>query len=235
MIFIILPFEKAVGTRRHRLMNQYFIEDLSAILKSDLPGSKAHARMMPGNLERSMPDEKTLSAARKAAVCLVLYQKTEEWYSVLIERNTYEGVHSGQMAFPGGRVEEEDENLDETALRETEEEIGIRREKLIKLGNLSPVFILPSNSLVNPLVVCMHEIPKFKLQEEEVAGLVEFPIAKLSDPDLIKNKRMQFGKNQEYEMDVPYFDIYGKVVWGATAAMLSEFAELIAQISISRK
>lgn len=210
--------------------NRNFIEELGLVLKGELPGPRAHAKMMPGYLDRSMPDQKTLDAARKAAVCLVLYQKRSNWYSVLIERNTYEGVHSGQMAFPGGRVEEIDKDLDETALRETEEEIGLNREKLSKVGNLSPVFISPSNSLVNPLVVFLNEMPVFKLQKEEVANLVEFPISKLSNPDLMKTTKMKFGKNKDFELEVPYFDIYGKVVWGATAVMLCEFAELIKRI-----
>ncbi len=198
-----------------------FISNLQTRLEQELPGLDAQLQMLPIKRKRTLPDEKTLAKARKAAVCMLLYQKNEQWQTVLIQRTTYEGVHSGQIAFPGGKYEEGDDSLMVTALRETEEEIGILQEDLQTLGALSQVYIPPSNMLVLPVVAYLPKEPKFRLQDTEVAKTLEVDLTYLANPAIRTQKQVTVV--QGLQMTVPCYDVHDHVVWGATAVMLSEW------------
>lgn len=210
---------------------QNLIQKLTERLKEPLPGIVYQSQMMPGNRVREYPDEATLAAARKAGVCFLLYQKNEDWYTVLIQRTTYKGVHSGQMAFPGGTYEEEDTDLTATALRETEEEIGIKTTEINVLGKLSPIYIPPSQMYVEPLLAFWTGQSAFQKEEKEVAKIIEVSVKDLIDPTIRKKKPIEVGKG--LLLNTPYFDVYDHTVWGATAAMISEFVQIIKEVEIS--
>lgn len=205
------------------------IEKLEERCKAPMPGLEYQSKMLPGNRLRTYPDEATLAAARQAGVCMLLYQKEEEWYTVIIQRTTYKGVHSGQMAFPGGTKELEDVDLTATALREMEEEVGVSPQKVKVLGKLSPVYIPPSNMYVEPILAYSSEIPIFQKEEREVAEIVEVKIMDLTDPNIIKEKVVQM--TSEIQVKTPCFDVYGYTVWGATAAMIYEFLQVLKEIN----
>lgn len=207
-----------------------FIEQLKMELAVGLPGIEAQMSMMPPQRRRIVPSEETIAKARRAGVCLLLYMKQEKWHTVLIRRTSYEGVHSGQMAFPGGTYEEIDKNLRETAIREAIEEVGIDQKKLIELGQLSPIYIPPSNMYVEPLVAYLTEIPQFLRQESEVAEIVELNLEVLLNPANRKEKYIRFTK--DLRMKTPYFDVYGHTVWGATAAIFGEFVVLLKKTKV---
>ena len=146
----------------------------------------------------------------------------------LIVRNSYPGIHASQVAFPGGKVELFDKDLSETALRETHEEIGIPKDKVIVVRPFSEVYIPPSNYLVSPFLGFSNEELYFILNPEEVAGLIELPLYQFLDESNVVtiNMTTSYANN----IEVPAFQIGDNLVWGATAMMMSELKELIKKV-----
>jgi 8-oxo-dGTP pyrophosphatase MutT (NUDIX family) len=159
-----------------------------------------------------------------AAVLILLYPHEGSVYTVFIQRPQYNGVHSGQISFPGGRGEPNDGDDIETALREAEEEVGIDRHGISVIGTLTPLFIPVSNTLVTPVLGWIDNRPKFKIQAEEVVFLIEGDLKKFLDPAIVKVKPFEIRGEMR---DVKYFDYNGYVIWGATAMMLNELLEII--------
>ena len=205
------------------MSNTDFLTALKEQLANNLPGQAAQAQMASGTRTKfpTIP-----STAKEACVLCLLYLKAKEWHLVLMERvsTNPNDRHSGQMSFPGGKLET-GETYEEGALRETEEEIGIPREDITVLGKLTPMYIPVSNFHVHPFVGVLANTPSFIPQQSEVKEIVEVPINLLLD---VNNRRIKDLTIRTVTLKaVPYFDVYGKVVWGATAMMLSEFVELI--------
>lgn len=162
---------------------------------------------------------------RLSAVMMLIYNKNNQAHFTLIERPTYDGVHSGQIAFPGGSKDPEDKSLQQTALRELFEEVGVKDNVKI-IGSLSEVYIPPSKFLVTPYVGTLDYTPSFKKDDFEVESIIEVPLSIIFDDSIVKNGNVSVGKNG-MKMKVPYFDIFGHMVWGATAIMLSEFKAIM--------
>lgn len=204
---------------------QAFIENIKKNLLADLPGPDAQYRMAHAVRRSYAPPPTT---ARKAAVLALFYPKNNEWYLALIQRQSTNpnDPHSGQISFPGGKMEVNDPDIEYTALREAEEEIGIIAEDIHVLGKLSELFIPVSNFIVYPFVGYMDHTPKFLAQETEVKAVLEIPFSALEDTGNIKLTKMQFGKNITLR-DVPYFSIDNYVIWGATAMILSELLDVV--------
>lgn len=163
---------------------------------------------------------------KKAAVMALFYPGLDQLTRLLfILRNAYPGVHSGQIGFPGGREEENDRDLLETALRETQEEVGVPSELIEPIRPLSRIYIPPSNFEVSPYMgICRHR-PEFHKQESEVADLIEVSLSDiLNDANLITRR---LSTSYAKEIEVPAFQLEGNVVWGATAMMLSEIKSLL--------
>ncbi len=164
---------------------------------------------------------------KKSAVMLLLYNDvdTAELSLVFIQRSDYVGIHAGQLAFPGGRYEEGDRDLLHTAQCEVEEEIGIPAERLLYLGELSPIYVEPSNYLVNAFVSYLPEKPRFQLDEREVQRAFSIALSSFAYDELIKEKHFT-STSLEGSILAPYFDVEGEEIWGATAMILAEFLEL---------
>lgn len=197
--------------------------------KIKLPGVEAHHKLAPilrlQELENLDIDKKN---PNQAAVMAVFYPgKQDETKFVLILRKTYKGVHSNQVGFPGGRVEDQDLDLMHTALRETEEEVGIPRSEVEVLRELTRLYIPPSNFWVQPYLGLMQRTPVLIPQESEVEDVLEIDIDEfMSDSCLIRQTlSTSYAKN----IDVPAFLLGGHVVWGATAMMLSEMKDILRQ------
>ena len=155
--------------------------------------------------------------AIKAAVLAIIFKSnTEESVIYLIERNTYNGHHSGQIAFPGGKMDEGDENLKDTALREVYEEIGVRIESDL-LFPLSPQWIHVSNHWVQPFYTIVTEKPIFTLNKREINCIFELPISLFKDSNFLTFHEL---KILESKVISPLFLNDGKEIWGATAIIL---------------
>jgi 8-oxo-dGTP pyrophosphatase MutT (NUDIX family) len=135
--------------------------------------------------------------------------------------------HTGQVSLPGGRVDQ-GETFEVAALREATEEIGIDPNAVEVLGRLTPLHIPVSGFLLHPIVGYTSMRPAFQRAEWEVARIIEAPVNRLSDPATVKREiRTRVVKGQSIDVDVPYFDIDGEKVWGATAMVLAEFCAIL--------
>ena len=148
--------------------------------------------------------------------------------TVFILRQIYDGIHSGQVSFPGGRLEKKDKSLIETALRESREEVHIDPDKVQILGTLSEMYIPPSNYLVLPVVGYQPSRPDFIPGKSEVAKIIEADFDFLFDDSLVKETTLDV---QGYKIQAPYFDVNGHIIWGATAMILNELKDVIESIS----
>lgn len=156
----------------------------------------------------------------------VFYPDNEENTRLaLILRKTYKGVHSNQVGFPGGRVELDDVNIEHTALRETEEEIGIPRADIRVLKELTRLYIPPSNFWVHPFMGILEKTPVLVAQEDEVQEILQVNIDHFLDERNMVSQILSTSYAKDIE--VPAFNLNGHVVWGATAMMLSELKELL--------
>ena len=161
---------------------------------------------------------------------MVLFYPSEnlETHLILILRKTYKGVHSAQVGFPGGKLEGEDKSIQDAALRETEEEVGISRETISVLKQLTEIFIPPSNFFVQPFLGITMDSPKFVPQEEEVEALIEVSLENFMDDRNITSQNLS--TSYATNIEVPAFKLNGHIVWGATAMMLNEVRELLKKV-----
>jgi len=203
-----------------------FLELIPKIEKEPLLSSEAHLKMAP--LERIKFYENydyLIHNPRKSAVLSLFYPKDNQTNLLLIVRSEYVGVHSAQISFPGGKMETFDESLQETALRETEEEVGITKNQIKIIKPFSELYIPPSNFLVSPFMgITTNEIQPL-INRREVSQILEFPIHDLLDNRLISN--VKISTSYANEIEVPAFIISGHIVWGATAMILSEIKQII--------
>lgn len=206
-----------------------FLKYIPKIAKEKLPAKVAHAKMIPPERIEYLQNEKLVNIIpKKAAVLMLLYPKENVTHMALIVRNSYPGIHASQIAFPGGKVEEYDKDLSDTALRETHEEIGISKEKVEVIRAFSEVYIPPSNYLVSPFLGFSSEELFFTLNPEEVAGLIELPLYQFLDESNVVTVNMT--TSYANNIQVPAFQIGDDLVWGATAMMMSELKELIKKV-----
>lgn len=182
----------------------------------------AQKKMMPFGLpQRVMPENDAF--VRVGAVLLLLYCHENEIHLVLTKRREDLHSHAGQISFPGGS-QEESETLLATALRETEEEVGVPTTAVRSIGQLTTIYIPPSGFLVHPFVGWYQNgsSPQFTPCQDEVAQIIEVPLTTLLDPQTAVAEPWDF---KGHKVMVPYFAIQEHKVWGATAIMLSEFIE----------
>jgi 8-oxo-dGTP pyrophosphatase MutT (NUDIX family) len=198
---------------------KYFAEKLRIEIAKGLPGTEVQwalassDRMIKGFPRFPREDSKS------AAVMILLYPKDDLIHTAFIQRPEYDGVHGGQISFPGGKKEVSDPDLIHTAIRETSEEIGIIPSEINVINTLTPLYIPVSNIVVTPVVCWMDKQPLFKRQEDEVVFIIEADIRTLMNPSTIKIKPFEIRGEM---IDIKYFDYKDNVIWGATAMILHE-------------
>jgi len=206
-----------------------FREYIPKILAQTLPGETSHFEMIPPErmviFKNGGIDE---TNARKACVMMLFYPKDNETHLVLILRNSYKGVHSSQIGFPGGKVEETDVSLEDTALRETFEEIGISRDFIQVLRPFTPIYIPPSNFKVFPFLGYASQELTFVPDDREVFGIIELPLAVLLDDNNLVTKTL--GTSYMEEVNVPAFKFKEYYIWGATSQMLNELKDVLKKV-----
>jgi 8-oxo-dGTP pyrophosphatase MutT (NUDIX family) len=214
-----------------------FAARLREALSKPLPGLDAQLRMAPSPRPGWDPLKVPEGAANGAALLLVYPtyveatvgqpQANETLHIALTVRGSGLRNHTGQVSLPGGRVEE-GETFEGAALREATEEIGVDPGTVELLGRLTPLHIPVSGFLLHPVVGFTTMRPAFQRAEWEVSRIIEAPVSLLSDPSIIKREiRTRVVKGQSVDVDVPYFDIDGEKVWGATAMVLAEFCAIL--------
>ena len=193
------------------------ISILNHYSKKKLKGKIAHEEIAPfrANYTNLNP-----SSPKIAAVLVLLYPVINKSHFVLIERTKYKGQHSGQISFPGGKKEKKDKDIVETALREAWEETNIKKDEITIIGELSKLYIPPSNFEVTPILAFSKHQPDFIPNKREVVDVIEVKIEDLMKPQTIKKMKIKF-KNGKV-LNTPCFDFHSKTVWGATAMILNE-------------
>lgn len=198
------------------------------IEKSNLPGVDSHFKLAP--LMRVKLGKKlnldNLNPKNSAVAALLYPDEHNQLIMVFMLRKTYKGIHSNQIGFPGGKVEESDGTLLTTALRETFEEVGVPASAIQIIKTLTQVYIPPSNFLVQPFLGILQEKPNFVLEEKEVERLIEIPLYQILDDTYLNTKKIT--NSYTNDVEVPAFQFDEDVIWGATAMMLSEIKDLIA-------
>lgn len=205
------------------------LADLKLFLKEELgktlPGKEVQYQMASSKRVKEIPNLSEIKDYRESAVCILLYQDNDKIYFPLIEREVYAGVHSGQIALPGGKKDASDTDLIHTALRELHEEVGITNKQVEVIGTLTQVYIPPSNFLVQPVIAISSELPDFILNQREVQSIIPFSLNELLNDELIKETYIELEKG--LKIKTPYFDVRGRVLWGATAMILNELKHVL--------
>ena len=214
-----------------KIMFRSFVDQLESLLGMDLPGEEAQFSMAPITRKRLIDVSAENYNPKQSAVLILLFPENDSIHTILIQRGKYEGVHSGQIAFPGGRFEEGDLDLKQTAVRETAEEIGITPKSINVIGCLTDVYITPSNFLVKPFIGVINHKPDFILDLVEVEKIILVNVFNLNDKSIRKEKSIL--QSGGYKIKTPYFEIEGLTVWGATAMMISELNAVVEKIKIT--
>ncbi len=210
-------------------MNAFAIRLKDEILKG-LPGTEVQWQM--SSRDRSLMNLPLFPGedARVAAVLILLYPDNGSIHTVFMQRPEYEGIHGGQISFPGGKKEPEDESIIQTALREAWEETGVDPVKINVLGTLTPLFIPVSNMLVTPVVGWINQKPIFNHKTEEVSFLINAELKRFLDNSIVKSKPFEI---RGQIVTIKFFDYDGNTIWGATAMILQELLALITRGSLS--
>jgi 8-oxo-dGTP pyrophosphatase MutT (NUDIX family) len=203
---VLTTFERQLEALRRRLRDE------------PLPGPRTQVTMAPS--ERPLPDPhgESLRASRHAAALALIYLHGDEPHVALTRRRSDLKDHGGQISLPGGRIEPREGHV-AAALREAEEELAIVASEVELLGELTPLWIPPSDFVVRPVVAAAHARPRFRPQPSEVEALIEAPVAMLLDPT---RRREETWTRRGRPRRIPFYDIEGQQVWGATAMILAE-------------
>ncbi|TBW28939.1 CoA pyrophosphatase [Gramella sp. KN1008] len=209
---------------------EIFRNRISKLKKMALPGERAHIKLAPLTRIKELSQiDMTGRNPQEAGVMAVFYPGRDlQTHLVLILRKSYKGVHSNQIGFPGGRVEAQDRDLRDTALRETEEEVGIPQDQIEVIKELSRLYIPPSNFWVQPYLGIVEKTPLLTPQESEVEEILEVRLTDFMNEENMISETLStsYAKN----IEVPAYKLNGHIVWGATGMMLSEIRELLLKI-----
>ncbi len=200
---------------------------IKALLSKPLPGLQSHLKMAPPTRKAELEAAiEAMPFAKKSAVMILLFHENEKLKVVFIRRSFYVGIHAGQMAFPGGRFEESDKTVEETAFREIEEEIGITRNKIELLGRISDIYVPPSNFLISVFVGYLAAKPVYKPDEREVAEIIEVDFDEFLKPEN-KTVKSFHVPSANHSVTAPCYQTPQCDIWGASAMVMSELVDIL--------
>lgn len=203
-----------------------FRESLHLIEKEfdePMPGLMAQLAMVPNPRPGHKVYLEVEDTCIKAGILILLYPRKDRLCVLLTRRTDQVKFHQAQISFPGGRQEPK-ETFKQTALREAQEELAISPQSVRILGELTPLFIPPSNYCIYPIVAVSDERPDFSPFKKEVAEVIEVPLDHLLDPQNTKEEQWVI---RGEKVNVPFYFYKGHKIWGATAMVLAEFLELV--------
>lgn len=200
-------------------------DKIEELLQKEKPGLASHIKMAPEHRQADMANF-DLKNARKSAVMIILYHDAGDLKVVLIRRGKYVGIHSGQIAFPGGRYEETDLNVRTTAIREIEEEIGIKESEYSILGRLTDIYVPPSNFLVSVFVAYMQQKPIFHTDPREVDEVLVFSLCDFVRDGAI-GEGVFFVQSSNIHASAPCYMLDGAELWGASAMVMTELIDML--------
>lgn len=203
------------------------IKNLVNRLKLELPSALAHEPMRAIPVGPLRPKLKMDQPPRPGSVLILLYEENGVVKFPLIKRPNYPGTHGGQVSLPGGKTEPGEDSI-QTALRETQEEIGVRGDDVEVLGRLSEFHVIPSNYMITPVVGTMKHVPNFIPDPYEVSKILNGSITELIRDDAVVTTEINV--SGQYKLQAPHFVIDDEMVWGATAMMLNEFRLILREI-----
>ncbi|HAX94483.1 MAG TPA: hypothetical protein DCY25_11175 [Bacteroidales bacterium] len=211
-------------------MNEWrlIIENL---LNNALPGENSHRKMLPPERDLQIPNSNQVKIL-ESGVLLMVIPSDNELYTCLIKRPGHMKIHAGQIGFPGGRQEPQDLSAQETAIRETYEEIGIDPGSIQVIGPLSPLYISVSNYRIHPFVAWTAPRPSFTLNPDEVEKLMFFPLL-----GHLKEQNREFRTLDTFsgKLSVPGIAFEDEFIWGATAMILCEFLDILSRHDPTRE
>ena len=208
-------------------MPEQLINNLRKRLEQPLPGIKAQSTMASAKRFDERFVKRNRAGSRLGAVLIPLYFHKGQLSVVLMKRPDYIGAHSGQVSFPGGKHEEEDPDLEFTALRESHEEVGLSPQSVDVLGQLTDLYIPPSNFVVHPFVGFVRDLPELVPDKHEVESILQTPISHFLNHDL-REKEIRI--TDHYSLEAPYYEVDGHTVWGATAMILAELQQVLQEV-----
>lgn len=206
-------------------------ETLEKSFNQPLKGHHSHQKMAPASRSGDVEVAKSngnIETAKKSAVMILMYNDEFGTKVIFIRRSFYVGIHAGQIAFPGGRFEEEDITVENTALREIEEEIGIKPKEINVVGRLSDIFVPASNFIISVFVGFLDEKPEYKIDEREVAEIIEVELSEFFQNDVISEKEFLVPSTSK-SVKAPYYKVGNIELWGASAMVMSELIDMLKQ------
>jgi len=206
---------------------QLTIEELKQKFLRPLPGALSHLKMSPSHrMEDFSGLNDMMPLAKRSAVLVLLFPDQGQLKTVFIKRSEYDGVHSGQISFPGGQFESTDRSFEATAIRETYEEIGVSSDKIQLVGQLTDFYIPPSNFLVKVFVGYSSQKPEYIPDKKEVQSVIEVNVDDLYDKNNITQMEF-YSTSRKALVNAPTYIINGVEIWGATAMIVSELLDVL--------
>ena len=208
---------------KHYWYQNISVENIQEALNLELPGAVAHKKLLPPGRPLDLPDKKK-NSCKKSAVLLFLINKNNELHLCFTRRNSTMKHHPGQISFPGGQFDENETAPVEVALRELEEETGVKRNNILVLGHLSDLYVAVSNFIIHPVVGYTNYLPDFNINFHEVDEIIIIPLSSFFESS---NLSTAIRSTSIGILEVPCFKINGYEIWGATAMIISELLMLL--------